>query len=398
MTGAALAQVIPVVGSLVIARQYAPAEFGVFSAWLSVVLFLGVVLTVRFETAFAIVEDGEPRRLAVLSALTTSVLVASAVGILYGVAAALSSAIAERLPLVMAVLLPLAALAVASAQIWQSWAAAEGRYRELSGMRIAQASAVTVGQIAIGQASPRAESLALAHIAGVLLGVLLSIYLLPPGRFPRGQSTRILVGFWKQYRRFPMFSLPADAINTAAAQLPVLLVAARFGADIAGLLAMTMRVMGAPIGLLGKAVLDVFKRYAATSYRERGECRADYIRTFRALAIASFGFAVVLVAASEPFFAKAFGERWRDAGTIAVWLVPLFALRFIASPLSYMAYIADKQHVDLMRQIALFMMTVITLGLPQHYDVALQSYSAGYSLLYVVYLMMSYRFSLGGRR
>ena len=162
---------------------------------------------------------------------------------------------------------------------------------------------------------------------------------------------------------------------------------------------MTMRILGAPIGLLGKSVLDVFKRHAAISYRERGECRADYVRTFRILAIASLGSCLVMASVSESFFALAFGENWRGAGTIAVWLLPLFALRFIASPLSYMVYIAGKQHVDLVWQVALLAMTIAALNIPFYgHDIALQAYSAGYSLLYIVYLAMSYRFSLGNRR
>jgi len=398
LTGTVLAQIIPVAGSLVIARQYAPTEFGVFSAWLGIALLLGVVLTGRFETALAIVPDGEPRRLAVLSTLATTALAACVAAVVCGISVQLVPVIADHLSPSMVILLIPTALAIASAQTWQSWAAAEGRYRQLSAMRIAQAAAVTAGQIAIGALNTSATALALAHAAGVIAGLALSIYLMPPGLFPRNQASQTVLNFWRQHHRFPTLSLPADAINTAAAQLPVLLVAGRFGADMAGLLAMTMRILGAPIGLLGKSVLDVFKRHAATSYRERGECRADYVRTFRVLAIASLGFCVVMASVSEPFFALAFGENWRGAGTIAVWLLPLFALRFMASPLSYIVYIAGKQHVDLVWQVALLAMTIATLNIPHSPDIALQAYSAGYSLLYIVYLAMSYRFSLGNRR
>lgn len=398
LTGTVLAQVIPVAGSLVLARQYAPTEFGIFSAWLGIALLLGVVLTGRFETALAIVPDGEPRRLAALSTLATTALAACVAAVICGISVQLVPTIADHLSPSMAILLIPTALAIASAQTWQSWAAAEGRYRQLSAMRIAQAAAVTGGQITIGNLNPSATSLALAHAAGVIVGLALSIYLMPPGIFPHNQAKQTVLNFWRQYHRFPTLSLPADAINTAAAQLPVLLVAGRFGADIAGLLAMTMRILGAPIGLLGKSVLDVFKRHAATSYRERGECRADYVRTFRVLAIASLAFCVVMTSISEPFFALAFGENWRGSGTIAVWLLPLFALRFIASPLSYMVYIAGKQHVDLVWQVALLAMTISALNIPHGHDFALQTYSAGYSLLYIVYLAMSYRFSLGNHR
>lgn len=398
LTGTALAQIIPVAGSLVLARLFAPAEFGIFSAWLGIVFLLGVLLTGRFETALAVVPDGEPRRLAVLSTLATVILTACVFSLLVAMTLLLKPAITGHLSKEMVFLLVPAAVAIAFSQIFQSWAAAEGRYRQLSLMRIAQTAAVTLGQISIGAFYSSATALAVAQVAGVFLGLAISVYLMPPGRFPKKQARATVTNFWRQYQRFPKLSLPADAINTAAAQLPLLIVTARFGAEVAGLLAMTMRILGAPIGLLGKSILDVFKRHAATSYRERGECRDDYVRTFKVLLATSLAFCVFMGFFSEQFFALAFGEKWRAAGTIAIWLLPLFALSLIASPLSYMVYIAGKQHIDLVWQIALLAMTVATLSIPKSHNLALQAYSAGYSMLYVIYLAMSYRFSLGIRR
>jgi O-antigen/teichoic acid export membrane protein len=91
----------------------------------------------------------------------------------------------------------------------------------------------------------------------------------------------------------------------------------------------------------------------------------------------------------------AFGERWRLAGTMALWLLPLFALRFVASPLSYLFYVAGKQHVDLVWQGLLLVMTLATLWTPTNARGALMAYSASYSAMYCVYLFLSYRYSRG---
>ena len=398
MTGTVVAQGIPVVGALILARLYEPAQFGRFSAWLGVVLLAAVVFTGRFETSLAIEPDGEPRRLAFIATLTTAVLSAvasaAALGLLVGVGA---SWIADVPALLVVASVP-TALAIAWAQTWQSWAAAEGMYHPLSAMRIVQAAAVTVSQVVIGYYHASAEGLAVAHLFGVTAGLLYSARVMPAGSMPAGAAASTIRDFWSRQRRFPLLSLPADSINTAASQLPVVILAGRFGAEIAGLLAMAIRILGAPIGLLGKSVLDVFKRHAAASFRLNGECRSEYMRTFKVLALLSILFCVFMAFSSESLFAYAFGEKWRGAGTIAVWLLPLFAMRFIASPLSYMAYIAGKQHIDLIWQVVLLGLTLASLQIPQRYDHALQAYSAGYALMYVVYLAMSYRFSTGKGR
>lgn len=397
LTGTVVAQAIPLLGSLVLARQYAPAEFGAFSVWLGVVLFLSVVLTGRFEAALAVEPDGEPRRIALLATLATIKLTVGVGGLLALFAAAFLGG-SQGLSSALIVGCVPAAGAIAVAQTWQSWAAAEGNYRQLAVMRVVQAVTVTGLQIAAGVFLATATALAVAYLVGALTAVVVSTRLLPAGRFPTSGQTAAVADFWRRHRRFPLFSLPADAISAAAAQLPVVIVASRFGAEIAGLLALTLRVLGAPMGLLGRSVLDVFKRHAASSFRERGECRREYLQTLRVLGVGAGAFVLVMSLISEDVFAVAFGERWRESGLLAIWLLPLFAFRFLASPLSYMVYIARKQHVDLFWQAALLGVTVAALNVPRGYDASVQVYSGACSLLYVVYLALSYRFSLGQRK
>ena len=395
LTGTMVAQVIPVLGSLVITRLYSPASFGGFSAWLSLSLLLAVLLTCRFEMAVAIEADGKPRRIAVFGTMMAIPILSSFVLLAMITIKFLMPQLLEGYPTeLLFILLPMAML-IAVSNIWQQWAAAEGEYRKLNYMRVTQAALVTVLQILAGLFSNSVFLLAITQLIGVLLSVFFNLYIMPLRGLEKITKAEKIIAFWHRHKQLPKFSLPADFINTAAAQLPVLLVASRFGADIAGLLAMTLKVLGAPIGLLGKSVLDVFRRYAASSYRLRGECRQEYVKTFKVLAVGSFGFCLVMAFASEPIFVFAFGEEWAGAGIITIWLLPMFALRFMASPLSYMVYIAEKQHLDLLWQITLLAMTVVSLGISPDYSLALQSYSIGYGVLYLVYLVMSYRFSLG---
>lgn len=395
LTGSAMAQAIPILGSVIIARQFSPSEYGLFSAWLGAVLLLAVLIPCRFEMGLAISEDGEPRRLDVISILMTAVLVSCVVGVFCVIALILLPKVGAKFPTLLIALAPPTAFAIAVVNVWQAWAAAEGLYRRLSMIRVVQAAAITLIQIATGLFHPSASSLALAHLAGVALSILFSLHLLPLGRLAIGGSTRSLIEFWVRWRQFPMFSLPAGLINTAAAQLPIVIVASRFGADIAGLLALAIKVMGAPSGLLGRSVLDVFKRHASIAFKERGECRREYLKTLYVLAVVAFCGSILLALFSEALFSLAFGENWADAGNIAVWLLPLFAMRFIASPLSYMTYIVGKQHVDLAWQVCLFCLALTSLYLFNSYSEALKAYSLVCAVLYVIYLWMSYEFSSG---
>ena len=396
-TGTLIAQLIPIVGTLVLARIFNPTAFGVFSAWLGAVLFLGVVLTGRFETSLAIEADGQPRRLAVVMILITIAMMSFVFALLEVLSVFAGLEVLNSLPVALLVAaVPTAAL-VAATQTLQNWAAADGRYRHLTIMRVAQATSIVLLQIVVGLVWADPTALGLGYLTGVCFGLSVSIVLMPLEKTQCCGLKEKLLAYWRMHRRFPIYSLPADAVNAAAAQLPVLVVASRFGAEAAGLLAMAMRMLGAPMSLLAASVLDVFKRHAGQAYRERGECRAEYLHAFRLLVVVAAVAGVAIGFWAEPVFALVFGEVWLGAGTMALWLLPRFVIGFVASPLSYMVYVAGKQHLDLIWQLALMTMSLATLLLVDSTQWALVSYGAGYGGLYILYLLMSYRFSFGSR-
>lgn len=393
--GSVIAQMIPLLGSLFIARIYSPADFGMFSTWLGIVMLLAVLLTCRYEMALAIEKDGD-RHIAVAATLAvTFVLTIFSLFILVGVFSIERSFFSKYSDILVFTALP-SAFFLAVINTWQMWAAAEGMYRILSFMRITQTALITFLQVSVGYLSPSAESLAFIQLIGMFLTLCLSAYMLPL-KCNLDTLLKSALEFFSRQRRLPFFSLPADFINTASAQLPLLIVASRFGVEIAGYLALTMKVLGAPMGVLGKAVLDVFRRHAADSYRIRGECRREYMSTFKMLTLASFLVCIFMFFFGEQLFAALFGPEWGEAGIMAIWLLPLFAMRFIASPLSYMVYIAEKQHLDLFWQCGLLITTLLCLCVSSEYREALISYSLAYSFLYFIYLIISYRSSLGAR-
>jgi O-antigen/teichoic acid export membrane protein len=391
LSGAAVAQAIPLIGSLVIARLFLPADFGTFAAWLGATTLAAVAVSGRYELALVLEPTSAGRRVGAHVTLWVAVVASAGIAICCVLALMAPGPVSQSSWAPLMLLVAPTGLLMASTQTWQSWAAAESRFMDLSAMRIAQSTGITGLQVFAGLVSSSALSLALGHALGVTVALAFATRRLPVGHIDRADAR----AFLRRHVNFPLWSLPGGFINAGAAQLPVFVVAVRFGADIAGYLALVLRILGAPTALLGASVLDVFKVRAAASYRERGQCREDYLRTLRGLAIGSAIVCIPVALFSEELFAFLFGERWHEAGVMAAWLLPLFALRFVASPLSYMFFIAGRQRLDLAWQVALLAMTVTTLTVGVQYSTTLQLYSAGYSLLYLLYLWMSFRLSCG---
>lgn len=395
LLGSATAQAIPILASLVLARLLVPREFGVYAAWLGVVSLAAVGLTLRLEQALSLEADGAGRGAVARAALVSVLFFLVGAGLpTIALLAAFGPPEASGELLALGLF---ASGAIAATQVWQMWIAAEGRYVALGAVRITQALALSGSQIALCLLSPTFASLALGHALGVVLGLVIAIRLQPLARSPAGRWLDVaeVKKVLTRHHRLPRYSLASDAISAGAAQLPLLLVAHRFGAESAGLFSLAMRTLAAPAALLGAAVLDVFRRESAAAFRARGECRAEYRQTFVVLFLGALLFSLVLAPWSEQIFATAFGEPWRLSGAVALWLLPLVAIRFVVSPLSHLIYVANKQVHDLVWQCALLAVTVVALHLGSTFQMGILSYVAAASALYLVYLLMTYRFSGG---
>ena len=111
------------------------------------------------------------------------------------------------------------------------------------------------------------------------------------------------------------------------------------------------------------------------------------------MAFLGIGPALILLLFAPALFAFVFGPSWRAAGDIARILAPLYFLNFIASPLSYVFYVTGKQKADLVWQVARGILIVGAFSAHLTLQGNLLVYTTGYSLLYLIYLQMSYRYA-----
>ena len=188
------------------------------------------------------------------------------------------------------------------------------------------------------------------------------------------------------------FSLPADSLSSFGALLPVALIGSQYGAASAGQVALTIRVLAAPVGLLGKAIQDVFKREAVLEREQRGSCE----RLYFTILLGAFPVMVLFVATLHYFGPAGFAlVVWRrvasSRGEMSKSLAPVFALSLVASPLSYIVYLVNRQHIDLVWQAALVGLVWFSLTQFPGLEQSIHAYALAYVSMYVVYLLISYK-------
>ena len=69
-----IAQIIPIVGTLLLTRLYSPQAFGVYATWLAVVMTISVILTLRLEHAIVLEPDEEKQDAVFVTSVNTIVL------------------------------------------------------------------------------------------------------------------------------------------------------------------------------------------------------------------------------------------------------------------------------------------------------------------------------------
>ncbi|QYF93516.1 oligosaccharide flippase family protein [Massilia sp. PAMC28688] len=389
--GALGAQALPLLAAPFITRWCTPAEVGAFSVWLGIVAVAAIGATLRLEAAM-ILDHGSGDQRTCFNVVAWS---AGAVAIAMTLAAVLARA--AGLPMVSSLswaallTLGLGTWLTAYMQTTLAYATSQGAFGKAAKAKIWGAGSIAAFQVGLLLAGVGGVSLLAGQLAGLFIGLLAATLLLKPprprpGLWPGVQERRYLhrrSAFWR-------FSLPSNLLNVLVGQLPLFMIGARHGALAAGLFALTQRVLSAPIALLASSVLEVFKRQSVKDFQAHGNCRDAYRYTFKALVLLGLGPSLVLFFFSPQLFAWAFGENWRPAGELAQILAPLYFLNFIASPLSYVFYVAGKQKMDLVWQVALFGMTLGVFAVPASLHQSVGWYATGYSVLYVVYLYMSW--------
>jgi len=271
-------------------------------------------------------------------------------------------------------------------------------FKDLSLRRVAQYGSMAVFQIVFGLEGLRATGLIMGYFFGQVCGYGLLAFRVWKHDHASFMAVRIesMKEQAKRFKNFPILSVPARVINELANKLPYILLNNSFGSAVVGLFDLPMRILEAPLSLLSRSVLDVFKERASRDYRTKGECRVIFLKTLKALILVSVvPFVLIFIFSPKivPFF---FGENWITAGTYTRILSIMFMLKFISAPMSYVLYIAEKQFVNLIWQIILLLFTVTAMyvgGVLNNPLISILLFSIMYTIMYGIHIYLGFRFS-----
>jgi O-antigen/teichoic acid export membrane protein len=191
-----------------------------------------------------------------------------------------------------------------------------------------------------------------------------------------------------RYRKFPAYTIWASLANTVGHQLPPVLFSILFSTTAAGLYSIATRLLTIPAGIVGGALSQVFLSHGIDSERS-GKLDTTYTKLQEGLFQLAGLPALLVVLVGPDLFGFFLGTSWVEAGIFARWLSIGVFLGFVASPLSHVFTIMEKQQSALVLQLALFSFRLfgILLGLWEGSALAAVIYfSLGSAVGYILYI------------
>lgn len=344
-TGSAIAQAIPLLVSPILTRIYPVVDFATLTISMTLISLVGVVITGRYEFAIGLPkEDEEGRGLMQITLIVTlaSVTLVSVFLLIFNGYVAQWISFPDHSWYLFVV--PLAALFYGSYQAYSMWQLRQRNYMAISGSRISQSLTNSGFSLGLFYSGFGLNGLVIGNLLGHI-AAFGYVFLATQNRI-HGFLTVPVKGLKKlasKYGDMPrvnsIHALSDVAQNTAV----ILMITNFFGSVSTGLYGLTIRIMQAPLNMLGNSMAMVFYKEVAEKKVHGHKITKLLTSTMKTLFLLSFPIFLIVMVFGPDLFELVFGSDWREAGEYARIMSPWLFLNFIASPLSNLPLILNKQ-------------------------------------------------------
>ena len=395
-SGTSLSQMITVASMLVLSRLYSPADFGEYATFAASAGMISIFATARLENLILSLKD-DCEALLVRDAML-------GLALLMGIVSMLSMLLIWTLKpgfinLTLAILFPFYIYILSVYQSSYFCLNRDGKEIIMSKGLVIGAISQSVFAIAFGVFFKFPGAL----ICSLFIGQLINLaYTLRVGKL-------ILMTSWEATFRnirkvlsdhytYPLYLIPSSLLQRFSSQAYIIIVSQVFGVSNAGQLNLYQRTISTPMRVIGKAIADTFKRYAASSLKSQGECRSLYLITLFGALTLSLPVFIVLNFYGIYFFEYVFGSQWATAGEYAKTLSWVFLFSFSVYPISNLILIGGFPRYHLFIQIYLSMATVVALyigWLNQSIFEFIRIYTLVYCIKYIFEAFICWRIASG---
>ena len=343
--GTAFAQGLALIALPFITRLYSPAEFSIFAVYASILGILTVASCLRFEIAIPIPSEEKEAATLVVLALISNLIISILIGLVIWLFHTEIITLLKQPSFNQIIwLIPIGVFFSGIYTALQYWATRKKNFTTIATTRVIQSVSGVATQIILGIWGAATLGLVFGQIIKVSAGIgkLAKNFWLEANLYIKNITVKQLCMVFRKNDQFPKYSTLDSLANSAGAQLPIIIIAALALGSEAGFLMIAMQVMAVPIQLIGGAVSQVYLAHAPAAVEEN--TITQYTITILENLFKYGVSSLIFIGLVSPVLAKyVFGQEWSDVGLLISWMIPWFAFQLIASPISMIMHIANKQ-------------------------------------------------------
>ena len=345
MTGTTLAQAIPIIISPILTRIYTPEDFGLLALFLSITNIIGSIANGRYELAIMLPKKNDDAiNTAALGFCISTILSVVILIIVYLFNDFFTSLIGNEEIGFWIYFVPVTVFSLGLWNVLNYYNNRKKNYKDLRNSHIIKSIVLASTNLIVGFLKNGATGL----ISGEILSRLsantrLLKNILSDKVLISKITKRKMLNMAKRYKNFPMISLPSSFTYQLYTNLFSMLLSSLYSVTLLGHYYMAQRVLGLPSSLLGVSIGQVFYESAVKEKEKTGKARVVFKNTIKKLFFIALPFFAILFFVVEDLFALVFGESWRVAGTYSQILIPVFFVRLIATPVSMINTVFERQ-------------------------------------------------------
>lgn len=329
--GTSSAQVILLFTSPILTRIFSPENFGVFVIYQSILSILLVIASMRYELSIMLPKKDSDS----LSLFFLSFFIVLILSLFLLMSLIIILLIIEINNLEAFFYLVPGLFLAGFYQILVNWNNRKSNFKIIAFANLVQTFFISFFQIIFGLLGFFSQGLIIGSLMGFLFSIFIFIrkklFLL--SNIIKKIKFNSIVQNGKDFREFPLFSLPGALINSISLQAPVFWVSTFFGQATTGFYGLALRVVYLPIVLLSAPVFQVtYKKISDLDNERPEEIRSYVFNKILALFLFTIPFPILFIFFSEEIFSFIFGYEWIKAGEYSKYLVFLAYIKFCASP------------------------------------------------------------------
>jgi O-antigen/teichoic acid export membrane protein len=387
--GVFLAQLIGIVAQPIATRIYTPEDFGVLNLILSLTGIFSPIMCLQYEYCIIVAKDHREANqvTALCLSLCTGFTVLFGIGlVIYNLISPKSFELAGGW---LYTAIPILFITGISSVV-TSYNSRYGEFPLIAKMSVYRAAISNGVKLLLGALHVGFPGLLLSNLLSNALGLRKQATVMLVNRKEILQSKlHDIVGVMKKYRSQALFSTPGVFIVGYSFAVIPMYINALFGTAQVGFYSLATSSLSIPLSVVSTNVGKVFFRNASKEKNETGM----FINTLRktvlfltAISVAGF---TVLYFISEPLFGLVFGEEWRISGLFAKYLIPMYAINFVANATINGLIICEEQKKKMMVQSLFLVFSLATYLVAKIYALSIGQFLGLVNWTYVInYLLL----------